>query len=185
MPKETTKTKTSKEVIIPKKKMGRPSKYSDKQVFAIIELLAPEGFTDKEMARIMGVTEQTFNNWKKTNKVFFESLNKAKGIPNRMVERRLFQKAMGYEDVEEQIFHHKGKIIKAPLRVKYPPDTGAIMAWLNNRMPEVYRNQLNVKMNAPDEFEDILKRFGSWGQRDDKEIEDASYRVESGDGTDG
>jgi transcriptional regulator with XRE-family HTH domain len=39
-----------------------------------------KGFTDKEIADVFGVTEQTINNWKTAFPLFFESLKKAKAV---------------------------------------------------------------------------------------------------------
>ena len=42
---------------------GRPSKWDD-SLKKLIEYMAKQGKTDRQMAFECGVTEQTFNNWK-------------------------------------------------------------------------------------------------------------------------
>ena len=53
--------------------MGRPSSFTEEYKTQALEL-AKLGLTDAQMAKVFGVTEQTFNNWKKANPDFFASL---------------------------------------------------------------------------------------------------------------
>ena len=68
--------------------MGRPTKFKESHM-AKIKKMATCGMTDKEMAELLGVTEQTFNNWKKKFPEFFESLKNWKMEADEKVERSL------------------------------------------------------------------------------------------------
>ena len=56
---------------------GRTSKFNKKTQGQVL-FLASKGFTDKETAKAIGITEQTINNWKKAHCEFFESLKEIK-----------------------------------------------------------------------------------------------------------
>lgn len=131
-----------------KKKHGRPSKFEQLSDLDLknIERLAKRGFTDKEMSEFLGVTEQTFNNWKKAHSNFFESLKDWKLEADNRVERSLYERATGYRHPEDKIFKPAGEeptIVKTEKH--YPPDTTACIYWLNNRKPDEYKNRFEYK----------------------------------------
>lgn len=161
MTKKTAKKKTAKKKAA--KKIGRPSKFSSVNQDQI-RILAEKGFTDKEMATFFGVTEQTWNNWKKAHPSFFESLKDWKAVADNQVERSLFERATGYEHPEEKIFQHNGEIIRAETTRHYPPDTTAGIFWLKNRKPNEWRDKQDVEHGASDSLADLLETIaGSAG----------------------
>ena len=111
---------------------GQPTKLTPKMKKQI-KFLAEKGFTDKEMANAVGVTEQTINNWKKQQPKFFESLKDWKKEADRNVERSLYERACGYEHPEDKIFNANGEPLVVPTTKHYPPDTSAMIFWLKNR----------------------------------------------------
>ena len=70
-------------------KKGAPTKFDPKKM-AAVELMARRGFTDKDIAVCLGVTEQTINNWKKAHPDFFESLKDWKDHADGNVERSIY-----------------------------------------------------------------------------------------------
>lgn len=125
------------------KKRGQPSKFE--KVKDIVIRLAKYGLTDKQMAEIIGVTEQTVNNWKKANPSFFESLKSEKEIADAKVERSLFERATGYSHAEDKIFNDNGKPLVVPTIKHYPPDTTAAIFWLKNRKPAEWRDRQDIE----------------------------------------
>lgn len=121
-----------KKAVKTKNALGRPSKLDDLD-FGVIELLASKGFTDVQMSKIIGVSEVSFNAWKKKNTDFLKSLKDGKDYADSKVEYSLYERACGYEHKEEKIFLHEGKIVRAYTTKKYPPDTAAAFIWLKNR----------------------------------------------------
>ena len=113
-----------------KDKGGRPSKIDDLDLGAI-ELLASKGFTDKELSQVLGVSEVTFNAWKKKSDKFLKSLKDGKSIADSKVMASLYQKAIGWKDEE-------GK--------SYPPDTTAAIFWLKNRMAKEWREKQELEV---------------------------------------
>ena len=112
---------------------------------AKIKKMATCGMTDKEMAELLGVTEQTFNNWKKKFPEFFESLKNWKMEADEKVERSLFERACGYEHEEDKIFNANGKALVVSTIKRYPPDPTAAIFWLKNRQPKEWRDKQEIE----------------------------------------
>ncbi len=113
-----------------------------------IKILAEKGFTDSEMADVVGVTEQTFNNWKKQKPTFFESLKDWKLKADSKVERSLYERACGYEHSEDKIFNANGKPLIVPTTKRYAPDPTSMIFWLKNRQPDKYREKQEVVVSG-------------------------------------
>lgn len=129
----------------PKKTRGRPSRFKEEYVEQVLKL-ARLGLTDAEMADVFGVTEQTFNNWKKSHPVFFESIKKGKVVSDAEVANSLYERAVGAQWIEEQAFKIKvgsnlEKVEIVQLRKAAPPDTAAAFIWLKNRKPDRWRDK--------------------------------------------
>lgn len=125
------------------KENGRPSKFE--QVKDMLYKMASYGMTDKQMAEVVGVTEQTVNNWKLKDPNFFESLKAEKEIADAMVERSLFERATGYSHAEDKIFNDNGIPLVVPTVKHYPPDTTAAIFWLKNRKPKEWRDRQELE----------------------------------------
>ena len=122
------------------RKVGRPSKF-DPEKAKEIEKLARDGLTNSEIAKIIGVSDQTFYNLKRYSKEFLYALNKGKLEANRMVEAALFHKATGYSHPETKAFSFEGQIITEEVIKHYPPDTEAAKFWLKNKDPENWKDK--------------------------------------------
>lgn len=138
--KKVTKKRATKK----KAAMGRPSKFGTINRDQI-RILAEKGFTDKEMAQFFGVTEQTWNNWKKAHPDFFEALKDWKLPADGKVERSLYERATGYSHPEEKIFQHNGEIVRTETIKHYPPDPTSMIFWLKNRQPENWRDKQEIE----------------------------------------
>lgn len=99
------------------------------------------GLIDKEMATFFGVSEQTFNTWKKTHPEFLESLKGGKTLADAGVAAKLFHRACGYEHPEDDIRAINGQIVITPTIKHYPPDTTAAIFWLKNRQRALWRDK--------------------------------------------
>ena len=126
-----------------KKKIGHPSKFESMK--EILMKLAERGFTDVQMAEIIGVTDRTINNWKKKDPVFFQSLKDWKLIADEKVERSLYERATGYSCKEDKIFNDSGTPLIVPTIKNYPPDTTAAIFWLKNRKQKEWRDRQELE----------------------------------------
>lgn len=125
------------------KENGRPSKFE--QVKDMLYKMASYGMTDKQMADVVGVSEQTVNNWKLKDPNFLESLKAEKEIADAKVERSLFERATGYSHAEDKIFNDNGTPLVVPTTKHYPPDTTAAIFWLKNRKPKEWRDKQDIE----------------------------------------
>lgn len=115
---------------------------------------AANGCTNKEIATNVGVSEQTFYVWLERYPEFSESIKQGRSMSCQAIENALFKRATGYvvEDVDE-VEEFKGElrdgkpangtITKREVRKtrNVPPDTGAIVFYLKNRMGERYTDR--------------------------------------------
>lgn len=99
-----------------------------------IEGWARDGLSDEQIAKNIGISKQTFYDWKKKYSDFSDSLKKTKEIADREVENALFKSANGYdvtETVEERRFNKKtGEyemvVIKKTVRHIPPSNTAQV-----------------------------------------------------------
>lgn len=126
---------------------GRPSSY--KPEFAAMAKKACEaGFTDQELADLLGVSVRTINGWKVEHKDFLASLKVGKAVADERVERSLFARAMGYEHDEVDIRVVGGELVTTPIRKYYPPDTAAAIFWLKNRKGADWRDKVENELTG-------------------------------------
>jgi len=151
---------------------GQPTKFNEEMQRQSL-LLAIKGFTDKEIAQVLGITEQTLNNWKKAQPKFFESLKIAKEDADRKVERSLYERACGYEHPEDKIFNNAGKALIVCTVKHYPPDPTSMIFWLKNRQPKKYSDRQELDINVG------LKGYT------EKEIEEELKALEANQGAKG
>lgn len=141
--------------------VGRPTKFDEGRLDGI-RLMARRGFTDEEMALVLGVDESTLNRWKKKHPEFCKSLKEWKSHADGNVERSLYERALGYshpdtkarwvetsELIDGQVVK-SGRWVYAELTKHYPPDTTACIFWLKNRQPEHWRDRREMKVDTDD-----------------------------------
>ena len=125
-------------------KLGRPTKYKEAfndQVFEMALL----GLTDTQMATIIGINQDTFNEWKKTYPIFSESLTQGKENADGKVAKAMYKRALGLTIVEEALTKD-GQIVQ--LRKELPPDTPAAKHWLANRQRKLWANNGESTFNT-------------------------------------
>jgi hypothetical protein len=105
--------------------------------------LAALGATEAEMAQFFDVSHKTFTRWKMSRPDFCLALKAAKDAADARVERRLYERAVGYSVEIEKIFCCRGKIIRVKTIEHYPPDTTACIFWLKNRQPSRWRDRVD------------------------------------------
>lgn len=150
-PKKAVKKKATRKPVTPaaKKTAGRPTKF-DQINIRQLEILARRGFTDKEMSAFFGVTEVTFNNWKRTQPGFFKSLKNWKDEADEEVEKSLYQSACGYvstnlKAVTVQNGDGSSSVEMVQEKIEHSPHPTSIIFWLKNRKPDEWRDQKDIK----------------------------------------
>lgn len=109
------------------KRRGRPAKPpADSEK---IEAIASLGLIDSEIAVILGISERTLNYWKKDPE-FLQSIKRGKTKADAKVTQSLYRSATGYEYTD-----------KNGQKVYVPPNITAIIFWLKNRRPDLWRDK--------------------------------------------
>lgn len=130
---------------------------------------AKDGKTDEEIAKNMGITRSTLNEWKKKYSDISDTLKKDKDVADRLVEDSLYERALGGVREVRKTFKVKHvyyddegrKCEKEELKVGIdevyvPSDTTAAIFWLKNRKPDVWRDKHVLIDGGKEKIEDLL-----------------------------
>jgi len=132
-------------------KAGRKGKYEEwltEEGLFKIEGWAKRGLTELQIAKdCIGVSMSTLSEWKVKFPEIAEALKTGKVIPDMQVEGALFKNAMGYDVEETKVVVDKaGQPIRIEKTKKHiRPDTTAQIFYLQNRMPDVWRNVQRIE----------------------------------------
>lgn len=128
---------------------------SDPDKLKLLSGWARDGLTDEIIAKKIGISRSTLNEWKKKYPAISDTLKKGKELADIEVEDSLFKRATGYTAQIRKTFKVKivkyndvGKKVeeKEELQtgideVHIPADTTAIIFWLKNRMPDKWKDR--------------------------------------------
>jgi hypothetical protein len=103
---------------VPVAKLGRPTKAPGVNLEQV-EIIASLGLTDEEIAVILGISTRTLNYWKKSPE-FLQSLKRGKLKADFQIAKSLYEKAKA-------------------------GDTTAMIFWLKNRRPDLWRDKREVE----------------------------------------
>lgn len=119
------------------------------------------GWTDEEVAKRLGIAYSTFKLYKGKHEELSAALRAGKEEADAEVENALFERAVGLKTVVKkpikvkEVIYEDGKRVKEIERIEYgeeevfvPPDVTADKFYLENRVPERWRNA-----KAPDDDE--------------------------------
>jgi hypothetical protein len=122
-----------------KRSGGRPTKY-DERFCKIVTRFAKLGLTNEQMAKTLDIALATFKNWMTSHPEFLAALKEGREVADANVVQSLYERAMGYEHDAVKILLDKGTPVIVPYRERYPPDATALIFWLRNRRPDLWRN---------------------------------------------
>lgn len=115
----------------------------------MIEGWARDGLTDEQIAKNIGISRSTLNEWKNKYSDISVALKKGKEIIDRQVENALLKRAIGYEYEEVSEKFEGGVLTERKVTKKQVvPDTTAQIFWLKNRKPSVWRDKAQVDIDA-------------------------------------
>ena len=130
-----------------KRSVGRPSLYKEEYAEQARKYCLL-GATDKELAALFEVNEDTIYEWKNVHSEFSDSIKKGKDQADANVADRLYQRAMGYEHDEVDIRVVDHAIVQTPIRKIYAPDPTAAIFWLKNRQVAKWRDKTEVALTT-------------------------------------
>ena len=135
---------------------NKPTKWNLDRIRQGFEL-ALLGATDEEMARVMGISIHTLNDWKRTYPKFLQTIEDGKLSADSKAAAGLFKRACGFEQMEIVVHMYRGEVIQTPVMKYYPPDPWSANKWLavrqRTRWSEVQRietTQTTININKFD-----------------------------------
>lgn len=160
-------------------KLERGWEYGKVNIMDYLESIATwalEGYSEKQIAEKLGISDRTLRRYKQKNKEVLSALDKSKIRANMNVELTLLNSALGYEYEEEEVskerivyFDENGKkviketpvVIKVTKRAK--PDIVAQKYWLNNRKARYWNDNPHKVINDKELLELKKKELESKG----------------------
>lgn len=130
-----------------RKHRGQPTRYDAKAHVPWGASLARRGCSDEEIAEAFGVSVRTVYNWKKAYPEFLQALNECKGKADEAVVESLYAKACGkakrVTKKKRDVLDSDGRKVTLTevIEETLPPDTTAMIYWLKNRQPELWRDR--------------------------------------------
>jgi transcriptional regulator with XRE-family HTH domain len=139
-------------------KPGRKNAYDTKIKPRLFEIAgwARDGYTDKDMCAVLGVSVSTFSKYKAEKSELMEALKEAKAIADLTVENSLYQRANGFEyeeTVQEIKTDSEGNVREKHIKKTTKtvlPDTTAQIFWLKNRQPKKWRDKQQIEHTGKD-----------------------------------
>lgn len=117
--------------------------------------LARRGLSDEDIAKAINVNRSTIYAWKKSYPEISNALKEGKLVADLAVESALFKKAIGFTvtDTKTTSFLDKetGELVegKSEVTTKHVlPDTLAIMFWLKNRCPDLWKDKVTEQSDT-------------------------------------
>ena len=121
---------------------------------------ARKGLSDQQIAKNIGISRATLNEWREKYPDISDTLKKGKEVADAEVENALYLKCIGHKvqlkktfKVKKIEYNDAGKKIKEEENLEtgagevyIPPDTKAIIFWLTNRMREDWKERQNTQM---------------------------------------
>ena len=142
-----TQRKT-KQATEPKNLGGRPTLYKP-EYNEMARKHCLLGATDRELADLFGVNEDSIHEWKKVYPKFSESIISGKDVADAQVAESLFKRATGYVGRKVVTANVAGAITDIKEVNDYiGPDTAAASLWLRNRQPAKWRDKVDHELSG-------------------------------------
>ena len=129
----------------------------------LLQRWARNGLTDEQIAKNIGISRSTLNEWKRKFPLISDTLKKEKEVVDTEVENALLKRALGgtlTEITKERVLNtvtnaHELVVTKSVTK-DIPPDVTAQIFWLKNRCPEKWRDKPTEKNISEDKIADKL-----------------------------
>lgn len=148
-----------------KNPVGAPATYRPE--FAhLAEKYCEIGGTIEGLGKLFQVKRETIYDWIATRQEFADAVNSGRDAANSDVQKSLFKRATGYTYTAQRPFVDKnGREHVVSYEEHVSPDTAAAIIWLKNRMPEQWRDKIDVSHNANSALLKSLDRFAEIFER--------------------
>lgn len=142
--------------------MAKYDKWLESDNLLRIEGWAREGLIDEQIAKNMGISRSTLNEWAKKFPDISDALKRGKAPVDLEVENALLKRALGYEYTEvtkERQFNRKTGVfelvVTKEVRKVVPPDPVSIIFWLKNRRPDIWKDRKGDLMEAIEDAKEL------------------------------
>lgn len=125
---------------------GGPGSIDLPRKLALAKRIALMGLDDEQMARIAGVSIETYDYWKALHGDLDKAIEDGKSAADAEVVASLYKLATGFEQEVEEVAGKDADVVR--YNKYHPPELGAIKHWLNSRVPgfrEVQRTDVTSK----------------------------------------
>lgn len=140
--------------------MARKSKYETnvKPELFKIKMWARNGLSDEQIAKNLNISLSTYYDYKNKFSEFSEALRDGKEISDYEVENALYKKATGHQIKETVITKNtEGETVTVKEIIKeISPDINAIMFWLRNRQPDIWRKEPTTSIDSLRKLDEII-----------------------------
>ena len=140
---------------------GKYEKWLEPDGLLLLEAWARDGLTDEQISDKIGVSRSTLSDWKAKYPDISDALKRGKEVVDVEVENALLKKALGIKETVlkpikvKEVLYEDGKRIKETERIEYaeeelyiPPETAAIIFWLKNRRPDLWRDKQSMELSG-------------------------------------
>lgn len=131
---------------------------------------AKEGLFDRQIAQKMEISHETFYKWIKNYPEFADAIKKGKEIADKEIVNALYKRALGYsyKEVKEEYVADDNGVIRdkdgkstkevTVTHKSEPPNTAALIYWLNNRRPDEWSNKSKLDVDGNINIADVLAK---------------------------
>lgn len=129
------------------KHRGKPTGYDATSHVPWGASLARRGCTSGEIAEAFGITERTLYRWQKAHPELCHALKESRSKADEAVVESLYAKACGkakrVTKKKRDVLDSDGRKVTLTevIEETLPPDTTAMIYWLKNRQPELWRDR--------------------------------------------
>ena len=149
---------------------GKYKEWLERDGLLKIEAWARDGLINEQIAHKIGIRRETLSLWSKKYPNISNALKRGKEVPDIEVENSLYKRATGYNYTEVtkelKLNPTTGKhelMITKEVTKQVIPDTTAMIFWLKNRKPDVWKDKQEVQTQFDtSKFESIAKMAGAF-----------------------
>lgn len=143
---------------------GQYQKWLEDDNLILLQGWARDGLTDEQIAHNMGINTATLYRWKNAHSEICNALKKSKEVADIQVENALYKSALGYdyEEVTEERRYNRATnkyemVVTKKIKKHMPPNTTAMIFWLKNRKPDMWRDKRVVEDKIEMESDGFLE----------------------------
>lgn len=142
---------------------NRSDKWRTELGLGQIEQYCEDGLTNEELAKAMGISRSTLNDWLLKFPDISDAVTRGRGGARVQIKNALFERARGgvrrikkpvrrrirtYDEVTGKVKKEEEVIEYAEEEVYIPPDTNAIKFYLKNRDPEHWSDKVEMDVQG-------------------------------------